>query len=251
MTMMTRTVALVSAMVAPTAACVGSGEVPAQVSGQIVGDDERPIGPGLIMVEKGKVHEGSYQTGAIIGEDGRFTVVLSEGGTWGLHLFYDETYTYLPVEIEIEDHQQIVLQSTQINWGSWMDLTGQPTWPDQPADANLVRMPLDDNLDDNPVLESVTMAYRGAELMDITLEVNDPDQDMSRMILAFDPATRNAFALSPPGPPDERGNFPNGTYMLTVFVEDVHVPGESEWHFILSDNLCNNTPVVIATMPAR
>jgi len=239
------------AIAACTSACVGSGDLPAQVSGQIVGDDESPIGPGLVLIERGKVHEGSYQTGALIGPDGRWTAKLSEGGTWGLHLFYNETYTYLPVEITIDDHQQVVLSSTQVAWGSWMDLTGQPTWPDQPADANLIRMPFDDNLDDNPSIKSVNMAYRGQDLLDITLDVDDPNGDLSRMILAYDPATHNGFALSPPGPPDAQGNYPNGIYTLTVFVEDVHVPGQSKWYFIVSDNLCNNSPISVVTMPSR
>jgi len=248
MTMMARIAAVVVALA--LGGCVGSGELPASVSGQIVGDDERPIGPGLVLVEKGMVHQGTYQTGALIGEDGRFTAELSEGGTWGLHLFYNETYTYLPLEITIEDHQQVVLLSTQINWGTWMEITGEPTWPDQPSDATLVRMPADDNLADNPVMKSITMEYRG-ELMDITIEVDDPDSDLSRMILAYDPTTKNGFALSPPGPPDARGNYPNGTYTLTVFVDEAHIPGVSQWYFIVSDNLCNNNPIQIVTMPAR
>ncbi len=248
---MARTTSCVVAFAAALAGCVGSGDVPTQISGQIVGDDGSPIGPGLVLIERGKVHQGSYETGALIGPDGRFTAPLGSGGTWGIHLFYNETYTYLPLEVTIADHQQIVLLSSQISWGIWMDLTGQPTWPDQPSDSTLVRMPFDDNLNDNPVLKNVTMSYRGAELMDITAEVNDPNGDLSRMILVYDPTTRNGFAMSPPSPPDARGNYPNGIYTLTVFVDEAHVPGESPWHFIVSDNLCNNTPVQIYTMPAR
>ena len=232
-------------------ACVGSGEVPASVSGQIVGDDERPIGPGLIMVEKGMVHQGAYRTGGIIDEDGRFTVELDEGGIWGLHLFYNETYSYLPLEITIDNNEQVYLLSTMVAWGSWLEITGEPTWPDQPDDTRLIRMPFDDNLADNPVLSDVTMTYRGTDLLDITAEVSDPNDDLSRMILAFDTATGNGFAMSPPSAPDPQGNYPDGTYTLTVFVEEAHVPGESTWHFIVSDNLCNNTPVLIETMPAR
>lgn len=240
---------IVITLIAVGTGCVGSGNIDASVSGQIVGDDERPLGPGLVLVEKGNVHEGAYQTGALIDENGRFNATLSDGGTWGLHLFHDD-YTYLPLEITIEPNQQVVLTSLMVAWGDWMDITGEPTWPDQPSDSRLIRMPLDDNPDDNPVLGDVSLSYNG-ELLEITAEVNDPDNDLSRMILAYDPATGNGFALNPPSPPDAQGNYPNGTYSLSVFLEDVHVPGESTWYFVVSDNLCNNSPIRTITMPPR
>lgn len=245
---------LAAVVAAVSTGCVGSGDFSASVSGQIVGDDERPLGPGLVLIEKGRVHEGSYQTGALIDTNGRFTTDLSDGGPWGLHLFHDD-YTYLPLEITIENHQQVAVTSMQVAWGTWLDLTGEPTWPDQPADARMIRMPWDDNFDDNPVLSSVTMSYTragcpdGAVCMEITAEVTDPDDDLSRMILAYDPTTGSGFALNPPAPPDAQGNYPNGTYTITVVVDEQHVPGTSEWYFVVSDNLCNNSPIQTYVMP--
>jgi len=232
------------------AGCVGSGDVPTQLSGQIVGIDDRPLGPGLVLLEKGPVHEGAYERGALIVDQGRWTAELSSGGTWGIHLFHDD-YTYLPAEVTIDENQQVVLTSTNVAWGNWMDLTGQPTWPDQPADSTLVRMPFDDNFDDNPVIESISMEYVDAELMRVTVEVSDPDDDLSRMILAYDSATGGGHALNPPGPPDGLGNFPNGTYQTTVFLDERHRSGETLWHFIVSDNLCNNSPITRVAMPPR
>ncbi len=234
-----------------TAGCVGSGDVPTQVSGQIVGIDERPLGPGLVVIEQGEIHEGFYKHGAVIDENGRWTSELSGGGTWGLHLFHDE-YVYIPVEITIEDNQQVELTNIQIVWGDWMDRTGLPTWPDQPSNPSLMRMPYDDNFDDNPVLESVSMQYLDDELMEITIDAFDPDGDLSRMILAFDSATGGGLALTDaPGPPDGLGNYPNGTYRTTVFVDERDQPGETLWHFIVVDNNCNNSPIVKLVMPPR
>lgn len=229
--------------------CVGSGDVPTRVSGQIVGEDERPLGPGLVLMEKGPVHDGAYEAGALIDDRGKFVTELGSGGTWGIHIFHDD-YSYLPLEITIDDQQQVILTSVMVQWGMWLDLTGEPTWPDQPADQTLIRMPIDDLFDDNPVLERLDMAYDG-EFLVITASVSDPNHDMSRMVLAYDETTGAGFALNPPSAPDIEGNYPNGEYTMKVFVDERHVPGESKWWFILSDNLCNNSPIKQVTMPPR
>ena len=230
--------------------CVGSGEVETTISGEIVGLDDRPLGPGLAIFELGEVHEGRWNYGTIISETGRWTTPdLGEGGTFGIHLFHDE-YSYLPAEVTIDEHQQVVMTSLQIAWGDWLDRTGEPTWPNQPDDATIVRMPGDDNAGDNPILHSVTMEYLDDELMRITAEVSDPDGDLSRMILGHDTASGGGFAFNPPTPP-EGGNFPDGTYTVTVSIDERHVPGETPFLFVVSDNLCNNSPILELTMPAR
>lgn len=228
--------------------CVGTGELTASVSGQIVGIDNEPLGPGLVMIEAGPVHEGAYQYGALIGEDGRFTRELPEAGLYGLHLFRDD-YQYLPIEIEIIEHQQVVLTSTMVSWGLWMDLSGQPTWPAQPSDDTLIRMPFDDIVEDNPIFEEITMTHQGGGLVEISAVVSDPDQDLSRMVLAYDEVTGQGYALNPPGAPDSQGDYPDGTYTVMVYLEDEHVPGESMWHFVVSDNMCNDTVIVSMPLP--
>jgi len=230
--------------------CVGSGEVTASVSGQIVGGDERPLGPGLVLVERGPVHAGAYETGALIYENGKFNVQLSSGGTFGIHIFHDE-YSYLPAEITIDDHQQVIMTSLMVAWGVWMDLTGLPTWPDQPTDATLIRMPWDDIKEDNPIFEDISIGYGAGDLIEITADVTDPQNDLSRMVLAYDEATGGGYAMNPPSAPDEQGNYPNGRYTLKAFIDERHEPGESKWYFVVSDNLCNNTPIVTLTLPPR
>ena len=227
--------------------CVGDGEVPTQLSGLIVGTDERPLGPGLVLMEKGPVHAGAYQLGSLIDAKGRFVLEMPSGGTWGIHLFHDD-YNYLPLEITIEDHQQVTLTSLDVAVEVWLDLTGKPAWPDQPTDETLVRLPTDDDEADNPVLEDVRMRWEG-EMLEITADVHDPSHDLSRMILAYDPTTGGGYALNPPSPADDKGNYPEGTYSMKVFRDERHVPGESVWYFVVSDNLCNNTPILTRTIP--
>ncbi len=231
------------------AACVGSGQVPERISGQIVGADEQGLGPGLIMIEAGPVHDGAYILGRGIDESGRFSVDLPGGGTYGLHLFVDD-YQYLPAEIEVAEHQQIVLTSPMIAWGVWMDLTGEHSWPTQPDDSTLTRMPEDEIVEDNPVLEDISMAWDG-DVLQLEVVVSDPDDDLSRMVLVWDVATGAGYGFNAPGPPDDRNNYPQGTWSLTLFQDDLHVPGESELCFVVSDNLCNDTPIVCRPLPER
>ncbi len=229
-------------------ACVGSGDLPATISGQIVGSDDLPLGPGLVMVERGKVHAGTYQGGALIDTNGKFTAPLPGGGTWGLHIFHND-YSYLPVEVTIDPHQQAVLTNLMVAWGVWTDQTGQPTWPDQPDDTQLVRMPVDDTKTDNPVLSDIQLTYPSKALMQISVKATDPNNDLSRMVLVYDSATGAGYALNAPGPPDAKGNYPNGVYTLKVFLDSAHVPGQSLWYFVASDMMCNNSPILPVAMP--
>lgn len=230
--------------------CVGNGDLQTSVSGQIVGVDGKPLGPGVIMIERGPVHAGAYETGGLIDKNGRFTVALEGGSLYGLHLFHSD-YQYLPLEIDVQDHEQVVLTSSMVSWEVWKDLTGLPTWPAQPTDESLVRMPFDDSKTDNPVLHWVKMAYEGEELLVITAKVSDPTHDLSRMVLAYDTATAGGYALNPPSAPDKNGNYPEGIYQLKVFVDQRHVPGETVWYFTIADNMCNSPPIHAMTMPAR
>lgn len=236
-------------LVAILGGCVGSGEVPPRISGQIVGINDDALGPGLLMVEAGHVHDGAYILGVHIDESGRFSLELPGAGIYGLHLFVDG-YQYLPAEIEVEEHQQIVLTSPMIAWGVWMDLTGEHSWPTQPDDATLTRMPSDETEEDNPVLEAVSLAWDG-DLLRVTAEVSDPDDDLSRMVLMWDETTGAGYGLNWPSAPDDDGNFPQGTWELSLLEDELHVPGESMLRFVVSDNLCNDSPILYLPLPER
>lgn len=254
---MTKLGLLTALAVSTAVGCVGSGDIGPAVSGQIVGADERPLGPGLVMFERGRVHEGKYELGGLIDDNGQFTVELSAAGIWGIHLFHSDYY-YTPLEVTLQENQRVVLTSVFVVWGYWMEVTGQPSWPDQPADSTKIGLLLDDNALDNPIIHDIRFTYTGIELepghevMDIEMDVSDPDNDLSRMVLAYDPTSGAGYALNPPPPgPDENGNYPDGTYKLSVTLDDRHIPGESVWHFVVSDNVCNNSPILTLTMPPR
>ncbi len=244
--------------------CPGSGEIGERVSGHIVGEDWEGLGPGIVMVERGPVHAGAYRQCTTIDESGRWTVDLWDGpGTYGLHIFTEwNGYQYLPVEIEVEEDQQIILTNVMIAWGVWMDLSGENSWPTQPDDAQLTLMPPDDDQTDNPIMHSVGFEYLEADLVEISMDVSDPDGDLSRMQLACNPATGQGMALNEPAPPDNEGNYPDGTYASSSYLDldcepegdeesgRCDVPGESVWYFIVSDNMCNDTDVRSMVLPA-
>lgn len=249
--------------------CPGSGDIGERVSGQIVGEDWEGLGPGIVMVERGPVHAGAYRQCTEIDDSGRWSIELWDGpGTYGLHLFTEwNGYQYLPVEIEIEEDQQIILTNVMIAWGVWMDLSGENSWPTQPDDAALTLMPPDDDQTDNPIMHSVSFAYSDIEpdLVELTMDVSDPDGDLSRMQLACNPATGAGMAFNEPSPPDDQGHYPDGTYTASTYLDldcepdpetglgaDVcDVPGESEWYFIVSDNMCNDTDVRKLVLPVQ
>jgi hypothetical protein len=247
------------------AACPGSGEIGERVSGHIVGEDEQGLGPGIVLIEKGPVHAGSYTQCTTIDESGRWSVDLWHGpGLYGLHLFTEwNGYQYLPVEIDVEPNQQIILTNMMIAWGLWMDLSGQHSWPTQPDDATLTLMPLDEDQSDNPTMHSRAIEYLDAGTISITMDVSDPTDDLSRMQLACNTATGVGMALNPPSPPDAEGNYPEGTYQASALLdldcepeddEDegiCDVPGESLWYFIVSDNMCNDTDVLSLVLPEQ
>ena len=94
--------------------------------------------------------------------------------------------------------------------------------------------------------------YDGVDLLIITAVVDDPDDDLSRMVLVYDEATGGGYAMNPPGPPDEHGNFPAGVYELKTFLDpDLHIPGETVWRIVVSDNMCNDTDIIEVVMPKR
>lgn len=241
--------------------CVGTGDLATRLSGQVVGTNEMAIGPGVVMIEIGNVHDGAYCCGGLIDESGRFSIELKPGANrYGIHLFVDG-YQYLPAQIDVLEHQQIILTNPMIAWGVWMDLTGQHSWPTQPDDATLTRMPEDETKDDNPVLEDAQITWDG-DLLVLTAEVTDPDGDLSRMVLAWDETTGASYALTAPGPADDRNNYPNGTWTTDFFAKlelddddppdtKLHEPGVSQIQFVVSDNMCNDTDILYLTIPER
>jgi len=231
--------------------CVGTGDLPVRVSGQIVGSEMQALDSGLVLVEYGKVHEGAYQTGALIDKEGRFSFELPHGGTWGVHLFHD-SYSYIPLQVTLAEHEQKRLTSLDVAWGTWMDQTGLPSWPNQPDDVTLVRMPPDDNPKENPTIDNITMTYLPGDIIELSADVADPNNKLSRMILAYDASTGAGYALNPPSSPDAKGQYPPGTYTMKAYFDPrYHVPGRSTWYFVVSNLNCKNTKIKTITMPPR
>ncbi len=217
------------------------------VCGWLVGEDDRALDSGLVLVQSGPAHQGSFLGGTAVGDDGRFVAALSGGGTWALHVFHDDALA-LTLEITVAENEQAVVTNDLVVWDRCGEATGLPP-PEQPDDSTTIRVPPDDDSSDDPLIEDVTMSYEDAgELLELAVDARDPDGDLS-WVLAFDPVTGDLFGLNPPGPPDDQGNFPDGEYSLNLLMSPNYEPGNTVLQLVAVDRACNAAAIIEATLP--
>ena len=168
---------------------------------------------GLVLIEKGRLYNKNFKYGGLI-KNGHFSVKVDGGGTHGLHL-YATGYVYFPLCMRIEEGK---------------DNTGQYKLPPNPATARA------------PVVKNIMFIpeKRGTR---VTLEVTDPDHDLSHQVLALNASTGEGFRMDPPGfvLPFAR-KYPEGIY--TLLYEGRGETDPKNWYFVAADNKCYNSPVL-------
>ena len=168
---------------------------------------------GLVLTEKGRLYNKNFKYGGLI-KNGHFSVKVDGGGTHGLHL-YATGYVYFPLAMRIEEGK---------------DNTGQYKLPPNPATARA------------PVVKNIMFVpeKRGTR---VTLEVTDPDHDLSHQVLALNASTGEGFRMDPPGfvLPFAR-KYPEGIYSLLY--EGSREIDPQNWYFVAADNKCYNSPVL-------
>jgi mono/diheme cytochrome c family protein len=173
---------------------------------------------GVIVIERGRLYGKNYQYGGLVDENGRFSVKVTEGGDYGLHL-YATGYIYYPVGVEVKT-------------GTDNEFTF--TLPPNPA------------FKDAPVISHVQFEPKGdaPDQMVIKLSVSDPNENLSHQVLGVNIRTQEGFIFSPPTFvfPWTR-NYPNGVYTISY---DPHGRpfDPREWIFVTADNRCYNSPVL-------
>jgi hypothetical protein len=229
-------VALALALTA--AACVDLGGAPrTAISGRVT------IGPGLVFLEKGHVQQGVFQRFGLIDEHGRFEVDVPSGGPWGVHLYFDD-YFYLPLEVDVREDFVTPIQQPDIDWGI---VRNGPTWGAsgmQPDDANVLAPIPDDDLGDNPTLDGARVERVSEGRFQATVDIQDPNQNLSKQALLGNVETGEGIQLNPPAPPQD-DNFPNGIYSATLFPPD-DAGTEGAWWFVAADHGCSNSPILEA-----
>jgi hypothetical protein len=177
------------------------------ITGTVKSKAGQPLS-GLALLEKGQIFNNKWDGGALVGEDGRFRIELSEGGEYGLHV-YSSGYLYAPKSLKVETRKTIEVD---------MVLVPEPTR------AN------------DPVIKGVSFSGET-----VKMEVTDPNGILGPEVLAFNAATGRAFAMEPPGWVwSLKSNYPNGVYALKIDAK----ANPRDWHFVVADHKCYTTDIL-------
>jgi hypothetical protein len=174
---------------------------------------------GIALLEKGEIHNNVWHRGAVVDRNGRFTIELTEGGSYGLHV-YASGYIYSP-------------QAVKVTRGTSLELA--ITLAPEPTRAN------------DPVIKRVGFFPWGARQGKVTfvkLDVSDPNDDLGPQVMAFNAASGRVWAMSPPRPVRNlKANFPQGVYQIEVDTAERAI-NPRDWYFVVADHQCNTTDVL-------
>jgi hypothetical protein len=203
------------------------------------------VGPGILLVERGELHEGSFELGATIQDDGSYELELPGGGVWGLHV-YVEGYYYLPVGLDLEEGHDHVVTQDDVDWDYCEMHTGQEP-PSQPEDETVVAMLETSDTAGNPGIANASAIDAGEGTVRLSVDAWDPDGNLSEMVLVYFEATGLGTKLNPPGPSDLAGNYPDGTWTSTAYV-GLDSDREAPVWFVAADQECLNSPIVAVSV---
>ena len=184
------------------------------VSGKVITSDGMVVSSGVVALEKGELHNNAFLTGGAIGSDGTFKIPLPSGGPWGLHV-YSENYIYFPLQI-------------QITAGADNDIP--------------VILPVDGTTADDPRISNIQFKKLSDQVFQITMQVDDADDNLGPQMLAVDTKRFKSYRLVPKDGDlkDMKANFPRGEYVSPSI--PVALDGEDlkDWLFVVADHQCSN-----------
>jgi hypothetical protein len=188
------------------------------ITGVVRAQSGQPL-PGLVLLEKGEIHNNRWDRGALVDGRGRFRIELAEGGQYGLHA-YSSAYIYKPNAVKVETGKTLEVEVVLVP---------------EPTRAN------------DPVIKSVEFVpseTRKGKAAIIKMEVTDPNGDLGPQVLAFDAATGRTFAMAPPRWVwSLKSNYPHGVYQLEV--DESKAPTDPrDWRFVVADHKCNTTDIL-------
>ena len=199
------------------AALVADAGAQAVITGTVRSKAGNPL-PGLVLLEKGEIHNNVWDRGALVDAQGRFRIEVASAGQYGLHV-YSTGYIYAPQAIKVETGKPREVQVV---------LVPEPTRANSPTIAKVGFFPSE---------------ARPGKVTFVKADVADPNNDLGPQVLAFNAATGRAYALDPPRRMrDLKANFPNGVYQLLV---DTPAPiNPRDWHFVVADHQCNTSDIL-------
>jgi hypothetical protein len=184
------------------------------VSGRVITADGMVVASGAVALEKGELHNNAFLAGGAIGPDGTFKIPLPSGGPWGLHV-YSENYIYFPLQIQIKE-------------GVDNDVP--------------VILPVDGTTADDPGISNIQFNKLTDQVFQITMQVEDPNNNLGPQMLAIDTRRFRSYRLVPKAGDlkNMKADFPAGEY-VSPFIP-VALDGEKleDWLFAVADHQCSN-----------
>ncbi len=184
------------------------------ISGTVITSDGMVVASGVVALERGELHNNEFETGGVIGPDGKFKIPLPAGGPWGLHV-YSEGYLYFPMQVIIKDN-------------------GDNEVP--------VVLPVDGTTKDDPRLSDIRFEKRGPGLFRVQMTIRDGNHNLGPQMLAIDGANFKSYRLVPikGDLSDKKADFPQGDYVSTDIEGDLSKLDKSQWFFAAADHQCSN-----------
>jgi hypothetical protein len=209
---MAMTVSIVAAALPPPA------DARAILTGSVKSKAGQPLA-GLVLVEKGEIHNNVWHAGALVDASGRFRVELANGGQYGVHV-YASGYIYSPQAVRVEDGKTLELSVV---------LVPEPTRANDPVIKKAGFFPWE---------------ARQGRVSFVKLDVADPNDDLGPQVMAFNAATGRAYAMQPPRPVrDLKANFPQGVYQVEVDTSQAPL-NPRDWSFVVADHQCNTSDIL-------
>lgn len=199
------------------------------------------VGPGVVFIERGHVQQGVFKRAGLIDEDGRFAVELPAPGIYGVHTYVAD-YIYLPLEVEVGEGVITSIAQPAIAWQVFRNAGAWSVDGRQPSDISQLKPPPDTDQSDDPVIANPKVEFSPPDVIQLSLDVYDPDGNLSRQVLAYFPPTGDGIQLNAPAPPVNE-NYPNGTYTATFFVPEGADP-MSPWVFVAADHFCSVSEIL-------
>jgi hypothetical protein len=213
-----------AAILGTIAVCVGAAVLPSVVDARVVltgtvkSKGGQPLA-GLVLIEKGEIHNNVWHRGARVDADGRFRIELADAGQYGVHV-YSSGYIYSPQAVRVESGKTLELSVV---------LVPAPSRANDPTIKRAGFFPWD---------------ARQGKVTFVKLEVADPNDDLGPQVMAFNAVTGQAYAMQPPRRVrDLKANFPPGVYQIEVDTSGTPINPRA-WYFVVADHQCNTSDIL-------
>jgi hypothetical protein len=201
-----------------TAALPVAADARAVLTGTVRSKGGQPLA-GIVLLEKGEIHNNVWHGGALVDASGRFRLELADGGQYGVHV-YASGYIYSPQAVRVEGGKTLELSVV---------LVPAPTRANDPTIKRAGFFPWE---------------ARQGKVTFVKLEVGDPNDDLGPQVMAFNAASGQAYAMQPPRRVrDLKANFPQGVYQVEVDTSRAPV-NPRDWYFVVADHQCNTSDIL-------